>query len=270
MFLMRSAIALAILVSAAVMPAAAQTADAQRLADLEAKLYAMQEQIRQLKGQAEDAAYQARQANQRLDRLLADMDARLRAVEPSDQNSPASPDAGAQGGDSAAASPGRGDEPGVIGSLPRDALLGLGAPPPEPPTPDDTAAGGSSRDRFDAGMAQVKAGNWAGAEAAFASVVASGPSDPLAANAAYWQGETYYARKDWKQAAATFARNIRTYGGDAMRAPDNVLKLGMSLSRIGDAAKACAAFAEFDRRYGNAPAALKQMAVREKRNAKCS
>jgi TolA-binding protein len=48
-----------------------------------------------------------------------------------------------------------------------------------------------------------------------------------------------------------------------------VLKLGMSLARMGDAQKACAAFAEFDRRYPGAPVALKQMAGREKASAGC-
>jgi tol-pal system protein YbgF len=256
-------------------PVSAQIADARQVADLEARILSMEEELRQLRGRVEEAEYQAREANQRIERLVADMDARLRGVEP--------PPA-ADGGEGAAAMAGATtapataaqepalsrDEPGVLGTLPRDALLGLPEPPPEPPLPAGAAAmTGSSRERFDAGMARVKAGDWAGAEAAFASVVADSPDDPLAPNAAYWQAETYYARKQWPQAAASFARNVRSYGNEAIRAPDNVLKLGMSLARMGDAQKACAAFAEFDRRYPGAPVALKQMAGREKASAGC-
>ena len=255
----------------------AQTSDTRRLADLEAQIFAMQEQIRQLKGQAEDAAYQARQANQRVEQLLSDVDARFQALEPNSAGAAATSPSADDGSRAAVSPPAGSVAPpassgagGSLGTLSNDTLLSLPEPPPEPPAPDATADTGSSRDRFDAGMAQVKAGDWAGAEAAFASVVARGPDDPIAPNAAYWQGETYYARKEWAQAAATFARNIRTYGADAVRSSDNVLKLGMSLSRLGDTQKACAAFGEFDRRYANAPAALKQMAGREKANASCS
>ena len=40
----------------------------------------------------------------------------------------------------------------------------------------------------------------------------------------------YYVRKDYPAAAAAFARNYRTYGKDGAKAPDNLLKLGMSLA----------------------------------------
>jgi tol-pal system protein YbgF len=254
-------------------PASAQTADARQVADLEARILSMEEELRQLRGRVEEAEHQAREANQRMERLVADIDARLQGIEPSPSADGAGAPAAVAGPTTAPAvtSPApSSDEPGVLGTLPRDALLGLPEPPPEPPVPAGAAAmTGSSRERFDAGMARVKAGDWAGAEAAFASVVADAPDDPLAPNAAYWQAETYYARKQWPQAAASFARNVRSYGNDATRAPDNVLKLGMSLARMGDAQKACAAFAEFGRRYPNAPVALKQMAGREKASAGC-
>lgn len=270
---------LAILMAMAGAPASAQTDEARRIADLEARILSMDEQLRQLRGRVEDAEYQARETGQRLDRLLADIDARLQGLEPMAADRGAAPTGStadtkegvpSTGRTATAVAPASPDAPGVIGTLSRDALLGLPEPPPEPPAPAGAAAlSGSPRERFDAGMARIKAGDWAGAEAAFASVVATSPDDPAAPNAAYWQAETYYARKEWPAAAASFARNVRTYGVDAVRSPDNVLKLGMSLVRMGDAEKACAAFAEFDRRYPKAPAALKQMAGREKTNAGC-
>jgi tol-pal system protein YbgF len=266
---------LAVMLLAAGSPASAQNADARQVADLEARVLSMEEELRQLRGRVEEAEYQAREANQRMERLVADIDARLQGVEPPASSEGAEAPVASAGSATTAtrtatAATMGGEEPGVLGTLPRDALLGLPEPPPEPPVPAGAAAmSGSPRERFDAGMTRVKAGDWGGAEAAFASVVTTAPDDPLAPNAAYWQAETYYARKQWPQAAASFARNVRTYGSDAIRSPDNVLKLGMSLARMGDAQKACAAFAEFDRRYPNAPVALKQMAGRETSNAGC-
>ncbi|HEX2528095.1 MAG TPA: tetratricopeptide repeat protein [Geminicoccus sp.] len=258
------------------LPALAQSVNPRQVADLEARILALEEQIRDLIGRVEEAEFRSAETSQRLERLLADVDARLQGVEPgpadaapesaSETLARSSADPGFTGSTAAAGTVRRGADPGVLGTISRDALLGLPEPPPEPP-PADVA--GSPRERFDAGMARLKAGDWSGAEAAFASVVASAPDDPVAPNAAYWQAETYYARKEWPQAAASFARNVRTYGAEAARSPDNVLKLGMALSRMGDRDKACAAFSEFDRRYTNATAALKQMASREKVNAGC-
>ena len=54
------------------------------------------------------------------------------------------------------------------------------------------------------------------------------PNDPLAGNAQYWLGETYYVRKDYKNAAAAFAEGYQKYP-KGPKAADDLLKLGMSL-----------------------------------------
>ena len=66
-----------------------------------------------------------------------------------------------------------------------------------------------------------------------------------------------------------FARNYRTYGQDAPRAPDNLLKLGMALAAMGDRDKACQTFAELGKRHPNASAPIRQALSREKTAAGC-
>ena len=78
------------------------------------------------------------------------------------------------------------------------------------------------------------------------------PDDPRASTASYWAGETYLFRKDYPTAASVFARNYRTYGQDAPRAPDNLLKLGIALAAMGDRDKACQTFAELAKRHPKA------------------
>ena len=69
------------------------------------------------------------------------------------------------------------------------------------------------------------------------------PQDYLAGNAQYWMGETYYVRGRYQDAAVTFAEGYQKYPTNS-KAPDNLLKLGMSLGQLGKKADACVAFAQ--------------------------
>src|SRR5262249_26573016 len=57
-------------------------------------------------------------------------------------------------------------------------------------------------------MRQTK---YAEAEQALSSFVDQYPDHPLAGNASYWLGETYYVRKDYNNAALTFAQTFQKY-----------------------------------------------------------
>ena len=82
------------------------------------------------------------------------------------------------------------------------------------------------------------------------------PNDPLAGNAQYWLGETYYVRKDYENAATAFAEGYQKYP-ESGKAADNLLKLGMSLGNLGKKSEACSAFARLDRDFPTAPANVK-------------
>ena len=92
----------------------------------------------------------------------------------------------------------------------------------------------------------------------------------LAPNAAYWLAETHYVRKDYAAAAAAFARNYRLYGKDDAKAPDNLLKLGMSLQGLQETEKACRTYAELAQEFPNAPAHIQQALARERERAACA
>ncbi|MCB2056121.1 MAG: tol-pal system protein YbgF, partial [Geminicoccaceae bacterium] len=128
---------------------------------------------------------------------------------------------------------------------------------------------GSPESRFAAAMQLLQAGNLAAAEVAFARFERDFPDAPQAPTAAYWVGETFYTRGQYADAAATFARNYRQYGAEAERAPENLLKLGMSLAALGDAEKACASYDELERRFPDAGTAVRQTLERERRSAGC-
>lgn len=272
---------------------ASGTVDGRAVAVMQNRIAALEEEVRRLTGRLEEAEFQDQRTRQRIDDLVADLDRRLLALDQAAvaQAAPASEAAaqttgdtaavgpaliapGATGGDAAAAdvAPDPAARDGyVLGSIPRDALLGLPQPDSEGPsgTAPRAALEGSAGERFTASLGLLQTGDWGAAEVAFDRWLADFPDDPQAPVAAYWLGESQLAREDYATAAATFAGNYRAYGDQAPRAPDNLLKLGTALAAMGDQERACKTFIEMDRRYPNASPPLQQARERESRAAGC-
>ena len=106
------------------------------------------------------------------------------------------------------------------------------------------------------------------AEAGFSTFLSKYPDHSLAGSAQYWLGETYYAQNDYKRAAANFLQGYKKYPS-SRRAPDSLLKLGISLNRLGQGDQACAAFAAVSTEYPKAVDARKRAQAEAKR-AGCS
>lgn len=110
--------------------------------------------------------------------------------------------------------------------------------------------------------------DYGAAEAAFDEFLQKFPSDRLAGNAQYWLGETHFVRGDYKTAAGAFLKGYQTYG-DSAKAPDSLLKLALSLDRLGQKDAACSSFSEINTRFPTAPAQLKTRAQSERRRVGC-
>jgi tol-pal system protein YbgF len=89
------------------------------------------------------------------------------------------------------------------------------------------------------------------AEAGFRTFVQKHSDHELAGNAEFWLGETYYVQSNYKAAAQAFLTGYQTYP-ENRKAPDSLLKLGMSLSQLGQKDQACAAFATVDAKFPKA------------------
>lgn len=254
---------------------------------LQNRITAIEEQLRQLTGRIEEAEFREQQTRERIDRLVADLDRRLAAIEagsrvtgegeagealaeaPAEATGAASatsPEGGAEIAPDAVAREGR-----VLGTIPRDALLGIPAPDGDGPAGTAPAAAlqGSAAARFGAALDLLQDGDYAAAEAAFGRWVGDFPEDPQTPVASYWLGEAQLAQADHANAAATFAANYRTFGSDAPRAQDNLLKLGTALAAMGDSSRACQTFDEMARRYPAMSPGLRQALDRERRAAGC-
>jgi TolA-binding protein len=66
-----------------------------------------------------------------------------------------------------------------------------------------------------------------------------------------------------------FAEGYEKYPKN-VKAPDNLLKLGMSLGNLGQKDNACRAYSRLDRDYPQAPSEVKDRATAEKKRLGCT
>ena len=124
------------------------------------------------------------------------------------------------------------------------------------------------QEAYDFAYGHVLQQDYAGAEVAFKDYIARFPQTPLASNAQYWLGQSFYARGQYKPAADAFLsgyKNFRT----GLKAPDSLLKVGMSLARLGQKDTACSAFNALDTEFPNASAQIKRLAQSERDRVGC-
>ena len=131
------------------------------------------------------------------------------------------------------------------------------------------AAAGPARALFDQGYGALNRREYTVAEGYFQQFLDQYPSDPLAGSAQYWLGETAFVSGEYKAAADRFLKTFTNYPSSE-RAPEALLKLAISLRRLGNNADACATFSELTQRYPKAPPTVLQRADAEKKRANCS
>lgn len=257
------------------------------LSNLQVTTDGLEEQLRRLTGQIEQLDFQVRQMNQRMDRLVSDVDFRLQSLEQgagattrpsaSQPIAPAVPRAPG----AVTVEPGGGPgAPRVFGTLTETQLRAAGvetgpvgeqtaSTDPVAPTPSPAALpAGSPRDQYDFAYKFLLQRDFESAETALSAFVAANPEDSLAGNAQYWLGETFYVRGDYPTAARAFAEGFQRYP-DSAKAPDNLLKLGMSLAQLEQSADACITLKKLRVEYPDAPTSIVQRADREIGRLQC-
>jgi tol-pal system protein YbgF len=255
-------------------------------AQAEVRFSQLDGEMRQLTGKVEELGHHIDQLRGRLEKLISDVDFRLRAIEQGGQaGQPAvpataqAPQAGAQPAgrlpQGAGANPGQAPSTeGVLGTL----RQGQGAPadaaqPAATQTQQQAALpAGSPEDQYKFAFDTLaRQRDYAGAERAFRAFIKANPRHGLAGNAQYWLGETHYARKEFDKAAMEFAEGFKKYPKDS-KAPDNVLKLGMALSALNQTAEACKALQGYEQRFpgdGQNLQTLRERAARERQRMAC-
>lgn len=173
---------------------------------------------------------------------------------------------------------GRGAPPQTLGTIGSDKpLTGDGARPvfevmPGQPLGTEvtsTQAANGPEAEFEAGLALMRAGNFDAAQARLSGFVAANPNSALTGDALYWIGETHYVRGAFDKAAESFLQTFRDHP-KSRKAPDALLKLGMTLGQLGLQKEACLTLGEVKTRYPKADAQLLRRAQIEAKRVGCS
>lgn len=127
---------------------------------------------------------------------------------------------------------------------------------------------GTPRDKYMHAFGLLRQGKYDLASSALQNFIQDHGDDKLASNARYWLGETYYVRGAFVEAAETFLEGFQS-DPQGPKAPDALLKLGMSLSSLDKKSEACAAFQKLRSDYPDAPAGLKSTLQRESQKNGC-
>lgn len=139
-------------------------------------------------------------------------------------------------------------------------------------TPNGTViasiAPNSPKEEFDVALGYYKDKQYEAAEKGFTAFMAKNPKSRLNADATYYLGETYAQRGRQREAAEQYLKISTDYAQSA-RAPEAMLRLGVSLKALGAKEQACSAFSEIGRKYPAAPAYVKTGAEREAKRAQC-
>lgn len=228
-------------------------------ADTQARLSEMEDQVRVLTGRVEELSHRIEQTNQDLQNFKSDVDLRFQDLH---QGGGAAPSAGgapqqiapAQGAGNTAAQP---------ASAPASAPAKQAEAKPTVTLPNGTA-----QVQYDFAIDLLKRGQFPQARDALKQFLAQHPKDPLAGNAQYWLGETYYVQGQYKDAADSFLKGYTTYSKSS-KAPDSLLKLGMTLSQLGQKDAACATYGQLKQQFPQASPAIVARAKLERQKAGC-
>jgi tol-pal system protein YbgF len=235
--------------------------------------------LRELRGQVETLTYQVRQLTEQLDIARKEANYRLGALEGGAPATaiPQSGGTASVGGPMVAPTPKpqvqpgsygapikinpgagsslEGRKPGALGSIPADVVPG--------------AEGGlSPQQQYDAAMELLSRAQYPEAQNAFRGFVAANPADALAGPAQYWVGDIAFTQKDYGGAAKAFAELLKRYSKTA-RAPDAMLKLGLSLMELGQKKEGCTTLGALKSKYPNANKAVLDRAAKRAAEAGC-
>jgi tol-pal system protein YbgF len=136
--------------------------------------------------------------------------------------------------------------------------------------PNAQPSGNADADaQFAAGFDALAQGDYAYAEQQFTQFLELYPDNPQATDAANWLGDALIYRAAYSEAAEVLLDAFQK-APDSARAPDLLLKLGMSLSGAGERETACRTFTEVETRYtASLTPAFTARLAEEKTRAEC-
>jgi len=135
----------------------------------------------------------------------------------------------------------------------RDSLL-----PDKPPS-----------EQYEFAVSFMKIGDYETAEFALKEFIDKNKDHDLAGSAQYWYGETFRIRQLYSDAATAYLDGYQNYP-KSKKAPDNLLKLGITMVQLGEKDQGCKMISGLKKEYPKASKSVLQKAQYEQKKFNCS
>ena len=125
-----------------------------------------------------------------------------------------------------------------------------------------------SEEQYEFAVSFMKIGDYETAEFALREFIDKNKDHDLAGSAQYWYGETFRIRQLYSDAATAYLDGYQNYP-KSKKAPDNLLKLGITMVQLGEKDQGCKMISGIKKEYPKANKSVLQKAQYEQKKFKC-
>ena len=123
-------------------------------------------------------------------------------------------------------------------------------------------------EQYEFAVSFMKIGDYETAEFALKEFIDKNKDHDLAGSAQYWYGETFRIRQLYSDAATAYLDGYQNYP-KSKKAPDNLLKLGITMVQLGEKDQGCKMISGLKKEYPKANKSVLQKAQYEQKKFKC-
>ena len=138
----------------------------------------------------------------------------------------------------------------------------------EPETRESLLPNKPAEDQYEFAVSFMKIGDYETAEFALKEFIDKNKDHDLAGSAQYWYGETFRIRQLYSDAATAYLDGYQNYP-KSRKAPDNLLKLGITMVQLGEKDQGCKMILGIKKEYPKANKSVLQKAQYEQKKFKC-
>jgi len=138
----------------------------------------------------------------------------------------------------------------------------------EPEKRDSLLPNKPATEQYEFAVSFMKIGDYETAEFALKEFIDKNKDHDLAGSAQYWYGETFRIRQLYSDAATAYLDGYQNYP-KSKKAPDNLLKLGITMVQLGEKDQGCKMISGLKKEYPKASKSVLQKAQYEQKKFKC-
>ena len=127
----------------------------------------------------------------------------------------------------------------------------------------------SSDKQYEKAYSMLAKKEYKDARESFVIFITDNPNHVLVGNAYYWLGETYFHERMHDKAAVEYLKGYQS-DSKGSKAPDNLLKLGLSLMKLGRNKEACSSFVKIQNEFPALSNSVKRQNEAAMKKAMCN